>query len=439
MIFLRKKDVLNTNKFNFSYMNNRFKKYSLLLIGILTFQLTYSQENYIPGYVIKNNADTIFGFVDYRNWEINPDRIKFKTNIENNPVSYTPMDINEFKVRDEIYVSGIVNAEVTPTQTDKLEFNPHVKIKVETIFLQTLFQGKKSLFFYKNSVGRENFYIKQDTGFVLLLYKRYLTDREGKYYPTENKTYLGQLTFYLNDCSTIKSKLENTSYNKKSLIKLFQYYYGCSQSDIVFQKEIEKVHTEIGILAGVSLTSLEFRSSTTPYLAHAEYNSSVNPSAGLFFDFVIPRYQGKWSIYNELLISSYKVKGSYEEHVNENIYSITTTEIGYSYLNINSLVRFKYPICKGFIFLNVGISNGFSINETNYKKKESISYSSNNVVEELALDDTRKYEQSYILGTGIKYNRFSMEIRYEKGNGMSEYISLNSLTKSYYLLFGYRF
>jgi len=417
----------------------KVKKNGLLLIGILTFQLSFSQENYIPGYVIKNNTDTLFGFVDYRNWEKNPDKIKFKTNIENNPISFNPTDIIEFKVDGEIYVSGIINTEVSPIQADKLKDDPQINIKVDTTFLQTIFRGKKSLYYYKNSDGKENFYIKQNIGFDLLIYKRHLKQQDGERVIIENRQYLGQLTLYLKDCETINSKLQNTSYNEMSLIKLFQYYYKCSLSDISFQKEIQKIHLDIGVLAGVSLTSLEFQSDAFPYLVEAGYNPSINFSSGIFFDFLLPRNQGKWSINNEILFSTYKVTGSYEEYENENNYSVTTTEIGYSYLKINNLVRFKYPIGHLFLFLNAGISNGFAINEINYKKKESKFYTTNTVVEELALNDTRKYEQSFILGTGVKYDRFSIEIRYEKGNGMSEYSTLKSSTARYYFLLGYRF
>ena len=412
-----------------------------MLMGILTFQLAFSQENYIPGYVIKNNTDTLFGFVDYRNWEYNPDKIKFKTNIENNSISFNPTDITEFKCEGEIYVSGIINTEVSPIKADELKDDPQINIKVDTTFLQILIKGKKSLYYYKNSDGRENFYIKQDTGFDLLIYKRYLKQQDGKRVITENRKYLGQLTVYLNDCGTINSKLENTSYKQKSLIELFQYYYKCSPSDISFQKEIEKIHTDIGVLAGVSLTSLEFRSDAFAYLVEAGYNPSINFSSGIFFDLILPRSQGKWSINNEILFSTYKVMGSYEEYENENEnnYSVTTTEIGCSYLKINNLVRFKYPIGHLFLFLNGGISNGFSISETNYKKKESKFYTTDRVVEELAINDTRKYEQGFILGTGLKFDKFSLEIRYEKGNGMSEYTALHSSTKRYYFLLGYRF
>ncbi|WP_421824882.1 hypothetical protein [Flagellimonas oceanensis] len=108
----------------------RFKKIGLLLIGMLTFQLALSQGNYLPGYVIKKSTDTLYGYIDYRNWEQNPDKINFKTNTESNPISFNPIDIIEFKVDGELYVSGIIKTEVSPTQTNRLNYNPRINTKV---------------------------------------------------------------------------------------------------------------------------------------------------------------------------------------------------------------------------------------------------------------------------------------------------------------------
>lgn len=416
-----------------------FKKIGLLIIGTLTAQLAFSQENYVPGYVIKNNTDTLFGFVDYRNWKNNPDRIMFKTKMQYDPVSFNPTDITEFYVEGEIYVSAIINTEISPTRTDELTEGSQLNLAVDTTFLQTLVRGGKSLYFYKNPEGRDNFYIKQETGLELLVYKRYLKQQDGKLVSVENRNYLGQLALYLNDCETINSKLENTSYELTSLIKLFQYYYNCSPSDISFHRKTDRIRSESGLLTGVSLTSLQLLSDEFPYLVYADYNPSVNLSAGFFLDLILPRDQGKWSIYNELLLTTYKVSGSYEEFVTENDYTITTTEIGYSYLNINNLVRFKYPVGQCYLFLNGGISNGFAVSESNYKKEESKFYTTSKVDEGLAINDTRKFEQGYVFGTGFRYDRFSFEIRYEMRNGMSKYVTLNSSTKRYYLQLSYRF
>lgn len=314
-----------------------------------------------------------------------------------------------------------------------------MKIKVDTTFLQTLIKGEKSLYYYKNAEKRENFYIKKGNDFELLYYKRYLANQDGKRIIADSKKYIGQLNLYLHDCATIYSKLEDVSYTRNSLKNLFQYYYECTPSNISFQKETEKIKPEFGILAGASLTSLEFKSREFAYLVNGEFTSSVNFSAGVFLDVILTRNQRKWSIYNEILFTTYKTRGYFERFDNENSYEKTTTEIGYSYLKMNNLIRYTYPIGNSFIFLNGGMSNGFAVSETNYKKKESRTNTIERVVEETALNSTRKHEQGLLLGTGIKYSKYSLELRYERGNGMSDFSALNSITKSYYILLGYRF
>lgn len=413
----------------------------LLAIGIIMFQIASAQENYKPGYIIKNNSDTIIGFVDNRDWSRNPDVVKFTTNIENYPTFFRPIDLIEFGVEDEIYVSGVVNVAMSPMQMGELEDNPQIQTKIERAFLQTIFKGEKSLYYYISALGVKNFYIKQDTAFDLLMYKKYLrkVPHDNKTFVMENKMYVGQLTLYFADCENINKKLENALYNKSSLIKAFQYYYECVSSDVYFQTKTRKLKFEFGVLAGPSITTLKFGSDAFPYLVNADYNSSINFTTGLFFDLILPVSQGKWSINNEILFSSYKVKGTYTEYVHEDYYSIRDSEIGHSYLKINTLVRFKYPVGSSFLFLNGGMSNGLSISETNNMRTESKFHSEEKLVEGLALDDVRKYEIGLIAGAGVKYNRFSLELRFEAGNGMSEYLALKSSAKRYTLLLGYKF
>jgi hypothetical protein len=177
--------------------------------------------------------------------------------------------------------------------------------------LQTLFKGKKSLYYYKNSAGRENFYIETDRGFELLVYKQYLIRNENRDLVAENKTYLGQLLIYLDNCSSIQPLIHDVSYNKKSLNRLFEFYYSCSGSEIVFQKEIQKIVMEMGVLAGSTATSLKFGGSEFTYLINTVYPSSINITSGFYFDFILPGNQRKWSINYELLYTSYKFNGTY--------------------------------------------------------------------------------------------------------------------------------
>lgn len=100
------------------------------------------------------------------------------------------------------------------------------------------------------------------------------------------------------------------------------------------------------------------------------------------------------------------------------------------------MLRFNYPIRKLSVFANIGISNGFVVSETNYKLEESV-FHSNDV--ERAIKETRKHEQSYLYGFGTKYDKYSVEFRFEGGNGFTLTNYLQTPTKRMYFLLGYKF
>jgi len=418
---------------------NLFKRIVLIVLGILSFQLIFSQENYISGYVIKNNSDTVHGLIDYRNWSYNPNTINFKKNMKDDPVSFSPNDIKEFKVGKEIYVSGTIKSEISSSQTNQLSYEFSIKTKDHKTFVKTLIRGNKSLYYFKNIDEKENFYIKQDTSFELLIYKKFLTTKNSKDLITENKRFIGQLAIYLADCKTIQTQLKNTTYSEKSLMRLFEYYYKCSPDDMNFKKEIEKIKIKFGVFTGISRTTLIFKGDAiSDYLA-AGYEPSINLCYGLSVDLNMPKDARKWSIKNEIIYSSFLVKGNYLDYQNENQYSTTKTEIGYTFLKMNNLVRYKYPVGPFLLFFNAGLANGFVINETNYKIKETKFYTTNHLDEGEAIPFTRNHELSYILGTGLYFKRFSLEYRFEKGNGISNTTKISSKTNRNYLLLGFRF
>jgi len=369
------------------------------------------------------------GFVDYGNWQKNPEKIQFMRSIDGIKFTLYPMDIIGFSVLDETYKSAIVKTELSLERTDLLTYNKDLKTETVKVFLQAMIEGSKSLYHSVNKIGKEQFYIMQDTSFELLLYKKYLKKQDGKSGIAENTRFKGQLAYYLQDCPTIQSKLTTLEYNKLDMERLFDYYYSNTQTEIDFQKKTEKIRPEFGILAGPSITTLNFTSDYLLYLENTNYGQSINYTAGLFLDLVIPRNKEKLSLCNELIYTSFSFNGETALP-----YKTTTyyTEFEYTYLKMNNMVRFRSGTGKSFVYFNAGLTNGYALSGTSNFKVGSSAFSN-------IFDRKRNWESGMLLGLGARIIKYSFEIRFEKGNGMSPYYYTHSNTNRYYFLLGYTF
>ena len=132
---------------------NLFKKIALSVLVILIFQCSFGQKNYLPGYVIQLNGDTLHGFIDYRKWDKNPDKIAFRKEMSDNSSHYTPIGIKGFGVKDVIYESAIIETEISSDNPIDFSSQAEFSMRTDTTFLQTMIRGVKCLYFYKNNYG----------------------------------------------------------------------------------------------------------------------------------------------------------------------------------------------------------------------------------------------------------------------------------------------
>ena len=111
---------------------------SLLLNGML-----FAQSNYQSGYVIKNNGDTLRGFIDTREWTVSPKFIKFKTtNDDNKFIEFYPNTINGFKVGDdEYYLSFIGQISLNSIKFNDLSYVVDTTKKLDSVFIKQIVSG----------------------------------------------------------------------------------------------------------------------------------------------------------------------------------------------------------------------------------------------------------------------------------------------------------
>ena len=425
-------------------MKNRiFSKLFILVLILLLVNTTYCQKNFLPGYVINLKGDSVKGFINYRNWDTNPKKIDFKKSADGKIAYITPAGIKEFGVADESYKSGIVEVDESYNDLISLTYSEEFKYRVDTAFLQTLVQGVKSLYRYKDLKGKEQFFIGQTTGFELLQYKEYYKNVNGVKNIATNNRFIGQLCYYLRDCPEIAKLTAHTKYTGSSLTYLFQEYNNCANKEASFVLKKKKASNDFGILAGLSVTKITFKGKNNDDLVDAEYSLSKNFSFGLFLDWILKsRLQNRWSIYNEFLLATFKTGDQYSKDSQvESGYTKNDISLEYSYLKVNNMLRYRYFTGTNIsVFIDAGVSNGFVVKSTNHKEITKVLTSPPTTLVEKgdALDDT-KYEMGITAGVGSSFQKISFEIRYESSTGISSYVDLKSPVKRIYFLFGYRF
>src|SRR5688572_12361665 len=149
-----------------------------------------AQGNYQPGFVVENNGDTVKGSIDYKRWDRSPTKITFKSVTQS--IVYSPLDIKSFTVTNEVYISAIVDVDRSPFKITELDNSPNPSYEKDTVFLQSLIQGEKSLLHLKDESAKNHFYIVDNGSFVPLVYKQYTIEtKESSKALTENLAYKG--------------------------------------------------------------------------------------------------------------------------------------------------------------------------------------------------------------------------------------------------------
>lgn len=416
--------------------SSHLKQLLFLFVLIISHNLV-SQENFVKGIIVTNSGDSISGYIDYKNWDKSPLEIKFKSNLEASSVSYSPSQLNKFRVGDDTYIGATVERETSSVKIGELEGNSVLNLVSDEVFLRVLISGQKPLYIFKDQNEKESFYIKTDK-IELLKYKKYYVFENGKKYALESKIYLNQLGQYLNQCGDKNLKLSNTKYQQNSLIKTFaSYYENCLGVQVQPETEPKDKLFNYGVLAGVSITSLEFKSSGNRQWTEMTSESSINPVIGGFFEFVLPRTREKWSINNEVLIASYSISGEYEDYDSEQEYRRINSDFNFSYLKLNTLLRY-YISTEPKFYLEAGMTNSAAISSTHMSHYDIRFHSTFREYSEPALESVKSYEFGTAFGLGAKSGRLGYLFRFEYTNGMSGSQTLQSRISRYYVMLSYK-
>lgn len=231
-----------------------------------------AQTDFRPGYIVKNDGDTIYGDIDYRSDILMGTVCTFRS-ADKIIAHYSPREVQSFRYKDSKYY---VSREVAGVKT----------------FVECLIQGKICMFYLRDQKGDHYFMEKNDSAFIELPYEETQIFRNGNRYLVQSKQHIGILTVYMNDAPDFKSRIDQVvKPEQQNLISLAKAYdnLACNGGRcIVFEKKPPLFKVNIEAVAGL----VWFRN-TRDAEAETKISEGNFFQSGVLLNFWMPRSNEK--------------------------------------------------------------------------------------------------------------------------------------------------
>ncbi len=416
----------------------------LLLLAIIS-GTAAGQRIYSPGYFIQT-GDTLHGLLSYSGFGKESKQLFFKATETGTPTTYSPANIDGFFYEGELFESAIVSTEVSILEMNLVKEGAELLLETDTVFLTQLVKGVKSLYFFTNRVGKEQFYIKVNSEFDLLIYKKYMREEEGmkgifenKMNLIESKKYIGQLNVYMIDCPKVTKDLAQLKYSKSSLSRIFWQYNACMGHTPEVSKGTKTGRFEFGVKAGLNYTS--FKINKQPFTAFLNLDNvkTTYPVFGIFLNTYLQSNRRNLSFYNEMYYTEFYASGQMVHNYDEAYYITTNATIDYKGVSMMSALRYAIPV-KGFnIYMNAGITFPVISKFINDKTMDVVFYSKISQDIESAIPSFNPTKMAPVVGVGATYKKFSFDVRFEKRGEYTNDKKYSVDMSKLYFMAGYRF
>lgn len=336
-------------------MKRIFTSVATIAIVIVNVNFVFGQNDWAPGYIIKNQGDTLYGYIDNRDSHSNSRQCYFRTGKQSEKQVFSPADISGYR-----YNNGRFFISKCTENT----------ISCEPVFLEFLIHGSVDMYHYKDVV--DHYYIEKDGEIHELKNTKEIKKYNDVNYLKENKEYVGILNALLKDAD-ILPQIQKTPFDTKSLIKIAKTYHEKTCSDeacIIYEKTKKPIHVIWGIQAGVSWNKFSFGEETesggSPGIllgGKLEFENIIDWQENLSFevDATLQRFTkyhltevGK-SYYSHIIYNDIEYTLTNNQYLNSYYEGIYDLEVNIKTTTLKIPFILKYTLLKGNIKPYVGI------------------------------------------------------------------------------------
>ncbi len=309
-------------------------KYLILIfyVAVATFlsiSTVNAQSNFKPGYIVTLSGDTTRGFIDYKEWRENPQRISFKANTNDAVKQFTPAEIKAFGA-DMLDHYHSYSGPITKGAVDLADLSVGIDstIFTDNVFLRLITSGKNvSLYSYLDKIKLRYFISEGNLAPVEL--KRYVyldikqTDkiREYNYFTQQLSSYA--IKFQPNNGS-LEDKISRLAYKAKDIEDIIVRLNGGVSGYKIAEESLGGHRFYIG--AAVNMVNASFFGTRRSYALENLFDKgsksqSVAPTIGGGVDFYFNKNVGKWLLRTEASLTMSKVTAKstsiYKQYIND--------------------------------------------------------------------------------------------------------------------------
>ncbi|KIO77265.1 hypothetical protein TH53_10480 [Pedobacter lusitanus] len=318
-----------------------------LLLGIPV--LCSAQSNFQKGYVVTNVKDTLKGYIDYKEWKLNPVSIIFKSNLNAETQNFTVNNSSAWSVDGaEFYQNYLVDISMSKINISQLSVGPDTSKKREAVFLKVLQTGKNvTLFSYIDGL-KQRFYILEKNSSVPyeLISQQFLKSNE-EHVLVNGTGYIRQLSIIMSklDVGTAeeRQRLGSLYYGEKDLMKIVAVING--------QSLAKTKHAGVRFFAGTGLniSKAVYKGTISYAQPGATTKTSYSPLLSIGIDvFANPAigkliYRGELSLLsskNEVSISTDQAAMANAKHTFDQVTIAFAPQLIYNLYNTNRLKCF---------------------------------------------------------------------------------------------------
>lgn len=392
-----------------------------------------AQKNFVAGYIVTQNADSLSGEIDFRDWSLNPAHITFRRGAAEKGSEWSVADLKAFGVNGQRYESFFVHVFPFSRNPESLESTEQIERPYDTtVFLEVIARGKLTLWEYRTGGGMNYYFVNgtDDKPEQLRVITTIHTE-EGISQVEQEELFKNQLGFRLRDCPAAASLIVSARYNVGSLEKLFFFYNNCGKDTL----EEKKGGLGVRVYPLIGYFSSKVRFAGTAPAASQSYpaHSSLTCGAGALF--ILPRQRQQFSFVTDVLWQHFQ---SASNTISVNNFTTESGHLGYSLLKVEILFRYRYPTEGWRPFVEGGMANSATFGLNCYQTSvDDLHHSTDN--EPLFNGGLRHYQQGLILGAGVGAKRWTVEGRFEASSGISNVEGTASPTRTWYILLSYAF